>query len=92
MIFVFTRLNFKTLRILRLFVSGNQISMATLLICLIFGAPKMSHQSVFKTFKEKEKIFSSLLWNQRPQTGLASWVAVCAVTGDPIHRRDPGSV
>lgn len=56
--------------------------MATLLICLIFGALKMSHQSVFKTFKEKEKIFSSLLWNQRPQTGLASWVgSLCSHRG-----------
>ena len=70
--FVFTRWNFKTLRILRLFVSGNQISMATLLICLIFGAPKMSHQSVFKTFKKKKNLFFPTL--ESAATGRAGFV------------------
>ena len=58
--------------------------MATLLICLIFGVPKMSHQSVFKIFKKKKgKIISSLLWNRRPQAGLASWVGSLQSQGNP---------
>ena len=45
--------------------------MATLLICLIFGAPKMSHQSVFKTFKKKNLFFPTL---ESAATGRAGFV------------------
>ena len=87
-IFVFTRWKFKTLCILKLFVSGNQISMSTLLICLIFGVPKMSHQSVFKIFKKrKERSFLPYSGIDSHRQGWLHGWAACRHRGTLTQKR-----
>ena len=65
--------------------------MATLLICLIFGVPKMSHQSVFKIFKKKKRKNHFFPTLESTATGRAGFMGgQPAVTGEPLHRSDPG--